>query len=399
LLKLGKNKEKNMLLTLNFKKISLGLCLGFLALLPIAGLAATDQTMQTGSVYLPAEAVYDNPFWTAGQSVILNSQMKDDVYLAGANVVVSGPIDGDLIVAGSNIIINSEIKGDLRVVGGMITINGKISGNVTALGGMITISKDAQISKSLVVLGGNVEMNGKIGRNLYAATGNLLVNNEIKGNVYASVDGEGGLALLPSASILGRLEYTASEPANIYDGAKVNEEKFTELIVKPAEPVRKNSGLVLTFWLIGLLSSIVVGLVVVFLLKDLAVKIKNQLSVKVPLTILKGLIYLIVTPIALLILAVTIIGAPLAVILGVLYGITLYLCQIFIGIFIGDWVLQKIFKSGTSQLVWSMMIGLLIIYALALIPLVGLLVKLAIVLWGLGAVMAVVKKELNLENN
>ena len=118
-----------------------------------------------------------------------------------------------------------------------------------------------------------------------------------------------------------------------------------------------------------------------------------------PLTILKGALYLIVIPIALLILAVTIIGAPLALILGVLFGIAVYLCKIFLGVLLGAWLLKTVFKQKESQLVWAMMLGIFVIYLICLIPLVGLLAKLVIVLWGLGAVMAMVKKELNLENS
>jgi cytoskeletal protein CcmA (bactofilin family) len=374
-------------------------CLGLLLILPFSASATTDQSAEIGSIYLPAETILNTPYWAAGQSINLNSQMKDDVYLAGANIVVSGPIDGDLFVAGSNIIINSEIKGDLRVAGGMVTINSKINGNVTAMGGVITLGKTAQVGKNLIALGGNVELYGKIEKNLYSASGNLLINNEIKGDVFAAIDTEGSLVLFPEANILGKLEYTAPSAATIHPGAKVNEEKFTQLKIQPAQPVNNGKGFVLTFWLIGLLSSLVVGLVVVYLLKDQTIKVKNQLLNKIPLTILKGALYLIVTPIALLILAITIIGAPLAMILGVIFCIALYLCKIFIGVFLGDWLLRKLFKQKEAQSVWSMMLGVLVIYLICLIPFVGILAKLVIALWGIGAIMAVAKKELNLENS
>ncbi|MCX6740096.1 MAG: polymer-forming cytoskeletal protein [Candidatus Parcubacteria bacterium] len=354
---------------------------------------------QNINLFLSTDQVFENVYWASGQNINLNSQMKDDVYLAGANVVVSGPIDGDLMVAGSSVVINSVIKGDLRVAGATVTINGKIEGNLTALGGTITINKDAEIGKSAIILGGNVDEFGKIKKNLYCAAGNLLINNEITGSAYIGIDAEGSLTLLPSAIINGNFEYTAPFQAEIQAGAQIKgEEKFTQLKIETPQPAAPNYMLRLIFWLAGLLGAIVVGLVMVFIFKNFVGKIKMELEKNIILNILKGFVYLIVIPIALMILAVTFIGFPLSMILGGLYLTAIYLCRIFIGVYIGEKVLKKIFRQNAPAAVWSMIIGLLIIYLICSIPLLGWFVKLAIVLWGLGTLLSVLKKELKLEN-
>ncbi len=373
-------------------------------ILPLGGCLAQEESLPgTPNVFLPASLIYDNVFWAAGQNVNLNSAMKDDVYLAGASVIVSGPIDGDLIVAGSNVVINSTIKGDLRAAAASLTINGKIEGNITVLAATVNIGQQAEIGKNAIILGGNVESYGKINKNLYSAAGNLLIDNEISGSVYATIDSEGYITLLPTAVINGNLEYTAPKSADLQAGSQIKGEvKFTEAKIEPQKPVVPKevfSIFSLTFWLIGLLGSIVVGLVVIFVFKDLAVKMKQALEKNIAINILKGFLYLIAIPIALLILAVTVIGLPLSMILLPLYFIAIYLCRIFIGVYVGEKILIHIFKQKEPALAWSMMTGLMAISLLCLIPILGIFVRLVIVLWGLGTLAIVLKQELKLENN
>lgn len=368
--------------------------------LPTASQANFDGKETSGNIYIPAGMVYNNVFYLAGQNLNINAIMKDDVYLAGANINISGPIEGDLMVAGSNVVINSEIKGDLRVAAGYVTINGKVGGNVTILSGVVTLSKNAEVGKSVIFLGGNGEFYGKINKNLYATAGNIVLNNEILGSAYLAIGTEGDLILQPETNIHGNLEYTAGKTAQIILGAKIqNEEKFTQAQPQTKSQPHKAKGLGLVLWLAGLLGSIIVGLVVVLVFKVQTAKILKQLESKVALTILTGLICLVVTPVALIILAVTIIGFPLALILGALFMVALYISRIFIALYLGKLILTRIFKQKEASAVWAMILGLSLIYLLCWLPFLGWLVKLAVLLWGLGALMAVVRKELNLGNN
>ncbi len=367
---------------------------------PSASQANFESKDTSGNVYIPTGTVFENVFYLAGQNLTINASMKDDVYLAGANINISGPIEGDLIVAGSNVVINSEIKGDLRVAAGSVTINGKVNGNTTILSGMVTLSQNSEFGKSVIMLAGNGEVYGKINKNLYAAAGNVILNNEILGSAYLTIDSDGSLILQPETNIYGNLEYTASQTANIISGAKIqNEEKFTQRQPQAAGRSNKGMGFVLVLWLAGLLGSIIVGLIIVFVFKNQTVKILKQLEIKVLLTMLAGLVYLIVTPIALLILAVTIIGLPLALIIGAFFAIALFISRIFVAIYVGQLIFKNIFKQKETSAVWSMILGLVLLYVVCWLPLLGWLVKLVVLLWGLGALMAIVKKDLNLGNN
>ena len=363
----------------------------------IGQLVLAEDNLDMSNIFIPAGTVYDNILFTAGENVNINAQMKDDVYVAGANVVLSGLVEGDVIAAGANIEIDSEVKGDVRVVGASVTIKGNINGNVTVLAGELTIDDNAQISKNLLFAGGNLKINGKIYKNLYAAGGNIILNNDILGSAYIAVDPDGMLTLYPKTNIGGDLQYTAKQRADIKQGAQIQkQEKFNQF--QPKAEGKSNVFKVWfgIAWFIGLLGSIVVGLVVISVFKDFTLKIQKVLGQNIGLLLLKGFIFLIVTPIALLILAITIIGLPLAIISFALYLIMIYAGKIFVGLYLGNKVI-KLFRKELKEtpMIWAMILGLVILHLLFVLPVIGFLVKLFVCLFGLGALITILKKELN----
>ncbi|OGY41768.1 MAG: hypothetical protein A2Y82_02740, partial [Candidatus Buchananbacteria bacterium RBG_13_36_9] len=369
----------------NIKLLVLVLLVGVLVFIPTQ-IWAKSEAKGNNSIFLPENMAIEDIFWAAGQNLNINAQMKDDVYLAGVSVNVNGPIEGDLIVVGKNIVISSEIKGNLRAFGDTIIIKGKVAKNITIAGNIITLAAESEAGNNLLVAGSNIELNGKINNNLYAAGSSIILNNEILGNAYLTIDTEGALSVYPQANIHGNLEYTAQALADKKAGAIVgDQEKFTQWKIEPPRPATAKYNLFyLTWWLAGLLGAIIIGLVLVIIFKDYTLKVEKQIDKNILLTILKGLVYLIVTPIALFILAVTIIGLPLAVIMGLLYGIILYLTKIFVGIYLGERLIHLINKKIAIPLIWSMICGLVIIYLLCLLPYFGWMIKLIVVMWGLG---------------
>jgi len=375
------------------------LILGFSLMAGSACWAGWENQAINSNILLPTDRVFENPYYAAGENIIIQSLMKDDVYLAGENIEISGPVEGDVIAVGSNVIISSEIKGNLRVIAKTVIIKGKIEKNVTVAGAIVTITPEAEIGRNLILAGSNVEINGKIGKNIYGVAINMSINSEILGSAYLKIDPEGSLILYPQANILGDLEYTAAKTAEIKSGAKIGlKEKFTEWQIEQKSPLRDRFNLIfLTWWLAGFFGALVVGLILVILFKDYTLKVQKQMDKNILLAMAKGLICFIVMPIALIILAVTMIGLPLALILGALYVTLLYVVKIFVGVYLGEKAIRLFNKKLPIPLIWSMIAGLVIIYILFLLPYIGWLIKLIVILWGLGVLLGIIKKDLKLE--
>jgi len=90
---------------------------------------------------------------------------------------------------------------------------------------------------------------------------------------------------------------------------------------------------------------------------------------------------------------ITIIGIPLGLIALALWGIAIYLAQIPVGLFIGRWIIGH-FKEveGKAIMIGALALGLAILRLLRLIPHLGFFIGLAIILFGLGAVIVTLRR-------
>jgi hypothetical protein len=90
---------------------------------------------------------------------------------------------------------------------------------------------------------------------------------------------------------------------------------------------------------------------------------------------------------ALILLAITVIGLPLAFILGGLFAIELYLIKIFIGILIGKLIADGVGRAEMNVYL-SFAIGLAVYYVLTSVPIAGFFLKITFLFFGLGAIFS-----------
>ena len=84
---------------------------------------------------------------------------------------------------------------------------------------------------------------------------------------------------------------------------------------------------------------------------------------------------------------VTVIGIPIAIILGTVYPIALYLSRIIVAVFIGQWLAKRFKWPELHKGVWLVLLGLIILGALRMPPYIGFLSSLLIVMAGLGSLV------------
>ena len=108
-----------------------------------------------------------------------------------------------------------------------------------------------------------------------------------------------------------------------------------------------------------------------------------------------GAIVLLVTPIAAVIICITIIGLPVGLIALALWGIAIYLAQIPVGLFLGQWIISHFrdVEDNRGIMIGALATGLIILKLLSLIPYFGFFIGLAVILFGLGAVIATIRRQ------
>lgn len=368
-----------------------------LALLLIPG--AAFAAVANDSVYVaPTETINDN-FVRAGNTITIDGTVNGDVIVAGNTITINGAVSGDVLALAASVTVNGNVGGNVRAAGGTVTINGSVGRNTTVAGGTITTGKDAVTGWSFAAAGGTLQMNGEVKGNVTLYGGSVTLANTIGTDATVYLDPEGTITVFPSAVITRDLTYTSTKAADVQTGATIGGQTIHKL---QSQTVGKAQEFLDISWifgrLIGLFATLFVGVIIVSLFPGWVTKTTALMQTRPGMTVLVGIITLIVTPIVTLILLFSIIGIPLALILSALYFILLYSAKVFLGAFVGTWIMKLMRKQNAPvkepSLFWPMMLGTTIVAIVSTIPILGGIIQFIGVLWAFGAFIMIVRQNM-----
>ena len=335
----------------------------------------------------------------SGANISLKSPITDDVYIAGKEINIDQPINGDLVVMGGTVNIFEDVSGDVLVAGGMVTIHGNVGDDVRVAGGTVTISgnikddvvmvgailnlsRTATVGGSVMTHGGMVTLEGNVSENV---KGTARVMN-IKGWVTGSVDVHASdyLNIGPSSKIRGNLSFYSKNPAMIADG----------VVGGKTERIAPHSTLLLGFFSVttllvvlwNFLSLLVVGALILLILPHEFMKFPEQMKKNFWKSLGVGFLGITSGAAFVILCAFTLVGVPLAVILGFGLGVLWYISQLVVGLFIGSLLLRS--KQRSVRRTYGVMaLGLLISAVVSLIPVVGCIVVFILSLAAFGVLL------------
>ena len=369
------------------KKTILTACFIFL-LLP---LAVSAYSFKKGdSVYVPKDEVVEGNLYAVGSNLTIEGKVTGDVICAGQSINITGDIAGDVICAGQSININGNIGGNVRVAGQIINFNGRAERNAMMAGSSIITSASSTIGWDLLILGNNFELNGNIGRDLYGHAGKVNVNGQISQNIDLT---NSNFIIGSAAKINGQVKYTSTKDASIDSKAVINGQVIHNL---PAAASRKSKLTDLGWWLkklISIFSALVIGLVLISFWREPVIKITDLMLNKAGHALGWGILALLLTPLIVIILLITIIGIPLSLILLAIWLIAMYISKILAGILIGRSLINNYLPKQKDALNLAMVVGIIIAYLIFALPLIGWIVSLLVMLWGLGGIMLALKNK------
>jgi cytoskeletal protein CcmA (bactofilin family) len=338
-------------------------------------------------VIVAKNEILEGPYLKTGNNIAVSGTINDDAYLLGALVTVDGTVNGDLIVGGGVVTIKGEVQNDIRAVGGMVTIDGKVGGNVTALGGTVNIGSDADIDGGVLTAGGTLAHLGNIDGQAQIYADQATLAGRVGGNTKGTI---AQLTVAKTAILDGTLTYTSDKEASVSAAARITGAiqrlPSGETLNKLGPRLRHN--LLRIHWGTGLLSYFSMLLLGVILLKltPHQVTAVSKLIGKQPWQVLGiGLLILVLTPLAGVLLFISIVGVPLAVILAVVYFLMVVLSSLFSGLFVGqkffDWTNLKENRYAVLA------VGLLLLHLAFALPVVGCLIRLLSVTAATGAIV------------
>ena len=307
-----------------------------------------------------AAAQDGGPISRSGGTVIIgpDETVRGDLSITAGTAIVQGTIEGDLSVVGGDVLVEGTVNGDLNTFAGSVRVTGDVNGQLTGTSGNLFVGEGANIAGGIDYAAGNAVIDGTAGD--------------------AVTIGAGSIAVGSNAVIQGDLTYD-SDAFEVADGAQIAGQVNRDpgLVSAPNVGIPTGAFSIYSFLVNLLFGALLLLLFPVFTF-GLAERVEDHPVVSGGV----GLLALIVVPLALLLLAITIIGIPLAILGGLLFGIILWAAYVLGSYAVGAWLIS-IADSHNRWL--ALFVGLLVVAIVNLIPFLGGLVNFLVVLLGLGA--------------
>jgi len=352
----------------------------FVPLLALAGDFSAEENF-----FVTKEQVLDYNLIRTGNTIDLSGTINKDVYVFGNSVVVDGTIKGDLIGAAQSLTINGTVEGNVRFAAETIVINGDIGRMLTVAGAKVQVNKP--VAWGIMAAGAEVLIKAEQPEDVNVFAANVGVIGNIGGNLYLTAE---KISLAPNIEVAGNFEYVETEKSidNI-DSLLVSGQTVMSENQRNKDFDRVMAQMFLltrVFYFLGLLllAFVMLGFMKLFTITVSAVLQKEYLK-----CFNRGFWWLILVPVAAVLLLVTIIGLPLGIIGLTLWLIAMYVSKVFAALAIGAYILKEDVKKG--KLYWPMLLGLLVVVILTSLPFVGFLLNLMISTAGLGALYLVLR--------
>ena len=288
---------------------------------------------------------------------------------------------------GGNDTISQPVQGSVVAIGGNVTVNAPVTKGAHIVAGSVTIAQGANITGDVKVAAGNVTMDGSIDGALKVAAGRVRINGPVTGNASIAA---GTLELGPAARIQGKLTFHGDDlrqdPAAQVAGGVVHVAPHTRWY-------NRSSGdrfLHGWAWTIGLM---VLAGILAATLPGPSNRMANELREHPGSTLLSGFLAFTAIPIAGVLLMLTIVGIPIALLGLMAYGVMLLLGYVWVAVVAGGMLLDRVKPEVAAVAAWRAGFAVLAMLAIALaarVPYLGGWVHFAALVAGVGMVAAVV---------
>lgn len=311
-----------------------------------------------------------------GSEVLARDSVPGDVLAAGGDVRFNGHAGGDVLAAGGNVVISGLVRGSVRAAAGNLEIHSDVGRNVTLAGGNVVLERGGAVAGNAYLAGGAIRVAGTVHQLVRAAGRNVVLDGTIEGDVHVESD---DLRVGPAAVIRGDLRYRLDRDGTAeIDPAAVIEGELIEL--EPRRPHWLIAGL---RWL-RIAAFLFAGVVVVALMPRAAATAAATLRRRPAASFGFGLLWFLILPVALLTVAATLIGVPIALVGAAIHLSLAYLAPVVVALWIGALVLRQ-GGSDRGALVLAFLLGGVILALIGLIPYAGWAVRLLATVFGLGA--------------
>jgi len=295
--------------------------------------------------------------YTGGQ-VLIGQPVPDDVLASGGTVDLNAPV-GSLIAAGGTVTTNAPVEGNVIVVGGTISINAPVKGDLIAAGGTTTINSD--IGGKLVAAGGTINLNSKIGTNAVLAGGDVNLGKE---------------ATIARDALISASQF--SNAGTIAGNLTVRAETFENtgsaghLSVDLSQPRHEFSRIFSIFGILFTIGMLILGLLLLHFAPRHFMAVEQEVRKSAVVKTVGGFFAIIVSIVVLVLISITIVLLPIALLLWMAFFAGLLLSTLFVALAVGRIIGMKIHWEAPP---WQLfLLGFVILNLASRIPVAGFIV-------------------------
>ncbi|MFB6130216.1 MAG: polymer-forming cytoskeletal protein [Salinigranum sp.] len=292
-----------------------------------------------------------------------------DFQAFAGTVVVAGTVEGNVSAVGGSVIVSGDVTGDVRTAAGSVVVSGRVGGDLRGSAGSLEVRPDATV-------GGTVE----------AAAGDLRLDGTVRGDARLAGD---TVRIGPSAVVGGDVVYDASS-FSVADGARIDGTVTRDDSLSVGySPTFAGGGVpafsvprgVFAAW--GFVVDLLLGALLVAVAPAFTGRVLEYGTTEPVRSGAYGLGTFVVVPVALVVLLITIVGIPLALVGALLYAFALWVGQVYGALVLGTWLLSL---ADVDSRWWGLLLGVFVLLVLAFVPFgIGSFLQLIVLLVGLGA--------------
>ena len=359
--------------------LCLSLCVATLLMTSAAPSDAFEVRRAKDRVTIPADETIDDTLIVMADSILIEGTVTGDLIALGERVTLRGRIDGTLVAVAEELKIGGQVADTVLGLGRNVEFWGAALGaNAYGAGRSVTISADSTVAGSTALASEAVEVHGQIGRDLLALAKGVSLLGSVGGDLSAYGErADLGAAARVGGDLTAKLQHT--DNLSVSPDATVEGE--TDLTTWPEEP---NRYLTLKFYIteaLQLLAAFLTGLVLFLLIPGLR-EARLQRGADVLATAVVGVVALFVVPALALIAILTLIGAPLGIIALLAWLAALYAAGIVTAALLG----QRLLNGNGHRDAIMLLVGLAVVFVLINLPFVGNMMRLLVILLGLGVI-------------
>jgi cytoskeletal protein CcmA (bactofilin family) len=145
--------------------------------------------LRTGdNLSIGAGETIDGDLYLFAGTATVDGTVDGDLTVLGGQVTLNGTVTGDLLAAGGTVIIGGSVEGDVRTSGGQVNLRGETGEDVLAAGGQLTLDGGATVGGDLIVAGGQVAVAGSVAGSIEGAAGTYSRTGSVGGTEHVVVE-------------------------------------------------------------------------------------------------------------------------------------------------------------------------------------------------------------------